>query len=175
MLKGPSTTYTSSGVSPREVVRYSTIFGGIEVETSSRTAEPKRRRRNCCCTVRRRSPASSSRISMSASRVTRKRCDLPWRISGKSASAFAAMMLPRKTNFVPESSTGTRRGTTGGSLMRAKRFPPCGAGAANVAPFSHEPGSTIRPRLRLRFETYGKGWPGSTACGVRMGKTFSMK
>ena len=54
--------------------------------------------RSCCCTVRGRSPASSSRISMSASRVTRKRCDLPGRISGKSTSALAAMMLPRKAD-----------------------------------------------------------------------------
>src|SRR5215471_1105232 len=85
---------------------------------------------------------------------------------------LAATRLPRKVKVVPLSSIGTSRGTLGGSLIRAN----LGALAEpTVSADVLRGGATIRPRLRLRFDTYGNGCPGSTACGVRIGNTFSRK
>ena len=58
--------------------------------------------------------------------------------------------------------TGTSRGSDVGTLMRAKRSSPDGP-------------RTSTARLRLRFEMWGKGRPGSNASGVTTGSTSSMK
>ena len=67
--------------------------------------------------------------------------------------------------FVSDLPIGTSLGTMGGTFTRANRPPDSPPG----------PISTITPRLRLKFEMYGKGCPRSTARGVSTGKTLSIK
>ncbi len=63
--------------------------------------------------------------------------------------------------FTPE--TGKRRGSIDGTCTT----PNACSGDPSRA--------NMTPRFRLRFRTWGNGWPGSIAIGVRMGKTSLRK
>ena len=81
---------------------------------------------------------------------------------GKSSSRLAAMTSSSGTK-VSAPPAARNRGRSGGTLTRAN---------ACAGP----PGSRSHTaRLSDRFEMYGNGWPGSTASGVRTGKTRSTK
>src|SRR4030095_2363866 len=82
------------------------------------------------------------------------------------------MRSSSRMNLEPDRPTGTNLGTTDGTLIRTKR------GSKRLLPRDTafpSGASTINPRLRLNGEMYGKGCDGSTANGVRIGKTFSRK
>src|SRR5262249_27554113 len=68
---------------------------------------------------------------------------------------------------------GIRRGTVGGSLILVKRF--CLKRCRRFGWVAWRFGSIKRPKLRLRFEIYGKGWLESTDWGVSIGKRLSRK
>ena len=73
----------------------------------------------------------------------------------KSMSRLAAMTCSSSTNLL--GATWRKRGRTSGTLTRANRS-------------SFSSGSSMRiASERLRVLMYGKGWPGSTASGVRTG------
>src|SRR3990170_3269931 len=119
----------------------------MDRSTSSRTASPKRRRRSSSSMASSRSSASSSSMARSALRVTRKRWCSTTSMPGKSASRLAAMIC--SSNRYVRTPTSTRRGRTGGTLMRAKRL-------------SLDSGSrTVTASESDRSLMYGNGWPGS--------------
>ena len=66
----------------------------------------------------------------------------------------------RSSRAVP---TGRNRGSSSGTLTRAKRSSPVSGSR------------TKTPRLSERPEMYGNGWPGPTASGVSTGKTSASK
>ena len=70
---------------------------GIASSTVRRTTEPKRRWRTLCSMVSSRSSASSSWMSMSASRITRKGWRLDHVMPGKSVARWAAMSCSSHT------------------------------------------------------------------------------
>jgi hypothetical protein len=107
-----------------------------------------------------RSSASSTSTSRSASRVTRKTWWARISMPGKSAERCAAITCSKGTNRRP-SGMATKRGSSGGTLTRAKR--------RTFVTRSR----TTTARFRDRFEMYGKGWAGSTDSGVRTGNTRS--
>ena len=80
-------------------------------------------------------------------------------LTGVSAPGASAAEAPGPTN----SDTLMNRGRTGGTLTRAK----CSAPERGCR--------STTPRLRESPDTYGKGWAGSTARGVRTGNTRSLK
>ena len=59
--------------------------------------------------------------------------------------------------------TGTNRSSTSGTLTRANRSSPVSGSTAITPSESESP------------DTYGNGWPGPTASGVRIGKTSRSK
>ena len=124
---------------------------------SRRTASPNRRRRRLRSMAASRSSASPSSRSRSASRVTRKAQFDSTSMPGKSSPRRAAMICSRGTKRSP-SGRGTKRGSRGGTLTRAKRRSPDRGLRTSTA------------RLSDRLEMWGKGWPGSTASGVSTGK-----
>ena len=110
--------------------------------------------------LRRRSPASSSRISMSASRVTRNAEAPRMTIPGNSRSRFASITFSSRTNsrvFPGAPGTGTNREREGGTFTRAKAGFFSFLSASSTASDSD------------RFETKGNGCAGSKARGVRTG------
>ena len=90
---------------------------------SRRTASPNRRRRRSRSMAASRSSASPSSRSRSALRVTRKaQCDST-SMPGNSSPRRAAMICSRGTKRSP-SGRATKRGSSGGTLTRAKRRSP---------------------------------------------------
>lgn len=158
---------------PIPKVKSFSIFSGISADTSSRTGKRKRLRCSSRSSVRIRSPASSSRSSISASRVTRKRKPSLVFIFGKRWLAFAATTCSIKANRPFFSLIGISRGNVGGSFIRAKRF--CRNKCRKFFCVKLRFGSMNRPKFRLRLEIYGKGWLESTDCGVKIGKRLSRK
>ena len=75
----------------------------------------------------------------------------------------ADFFLPADSSAPSRSSSSTKRSTLSGTLTRAKCWPPS-SGCL-----------TVTARLRLRPLTNGNGCAGSTASGVRTGKTCSVK
>ena len=140
----------------RASMRSSTRPSGASSSTSSRTTCPNRRRRSWASTAPSRS-SDSSEIEKSASRVTRNSELSSTSIPGKSRSTWHRMTSSSGTSR--RSLTGRKRGSRGGTLMRAKR----------ISPFT---GSRTRsPKLSERPEMYGNGSPGPTASGVSTGYT----
>ncbi len=81
-------------------------------------------------------------------------------IPGNSPSRCAAITCSSGTKRSPSGIT-TKRGSSGGTFTRANRCSPVSGSRTTTARFSD------------RFEMYGKGCAGSTASGVRTGKTFA--
>ena len=79
---------------------------------------------------------------------------------GNSASRCAAITCSSGTKRSP-SGSATKRGSSGGTLTRAKRRSPVIGSRTTAARFSD------------RFEMYGNGCAGSTASGVSTGKMRS--
>ena len=73
---------------------------------------------------------------------------------GKSIGRKCAITASSGTSFLP---AGTKRSRPSGTLTRAKRSS------------SFSGSSAMTPRESESPETYGNGWPGPTASGVRMG------
>ena len=76
---------------------------------------------------------------------------------GNTSSRCAAITSSSSTSRVPASSAGSSRGSSGGTLTRAKCSAPFASSATTTARFRDSP------------EMYGNGWAGSTASGVRTG------
>ncbi len=121
----------------RASIRSSTRPSGAFSSTSRRTTCPKRRRRSWASTAPSRS-SDSSEIEKSASRVTRKSELSSTSIPGKSRSTWHRMTSSSGTSR--RSSTGRKRGSREGTLMRANR----------VSPFTGS--RTLSPKLRERPE-----------------------
>ena len=129
--------------------------------TSSRTGGPKRRRSSSFSSAASRFSASSSSTSRSSLRVTRKVCTPSTSMPGKSRLRCSPITSSSGTKrSLP---TGTKRAKIGGTLTRAKCSLPVFGLRTSTAMFSDSP------------EMYGNGWAGSTASGVRTGKTRSLK
>ncbi len=115
---------------------------------------------------------SSSSTSRSSLRVTRKVKCSRISIPGKRWSRWAEMTSSSGTKRVSymsargdSSRPGTirmRRGSTGGTLTRAK----CSLAVLGL--------TSTTARLSDRPEMYGNGWAGSTASGVSTGKRRSV-
>ena len=124
--------------------------------TSSRTGAPNRRRASsrsrACSTF-----SASSSTSRSSLRVTRKADASMTVMPGNTSSRCAAMTSSSRTSRVPPSSAGSSRGSSGGTLTRAKCSAPFASSATTTARLSDSP------------EMYGNGCAGSTASGVRTG------
>ncbi len=146
------------------------MFGAMSSTTSRRTGGPKRRRSSSFSRACSRFSASSSSTSRSSLRVTRKkwcstismpanRCSRCWAITSSSVTKRATRpaVLPARGP-----STEISRGMVSGTFRRAKSSLPLTGLRTTTARFSESP------------EMYGKGWAGSTASGVRIGKTWSM-
>lgn len=82
------------------------------------------------------------------------------------------MIVPSRertsSTVVSSASSGRKRkrGTLFGHFTRPKRTLP---GSSACTP------SSSTTKLMLVFEIIGKGWPASTACGVRIGKIWRSK
>ena len=96
---------------------------GASASISSRTARPNRRRRSSISTAASRSSASSSSSVRSALRVTRKATVVSISMPGNSWSRWAAITCSSGTKRSPSGMT-TKRGSSGGTLTRAKRRSP---------------------------------------------------
>ena len=105
---------------------------GHVVPISSRMARPKRRRRSSSSTASSRSSASSSSRARSALRVTRNGQPPTTSMPGNSWSRWAAMTCSTGTNR-SLSGRAISRGTDGGTLRRANRWPPPSGSATRTA------------------------------------------
>ena len=151
--------------------------GWICSASSRRTGGPKRRRSSSFSIACRRFSASSSSTSTSSLRVTRNVWCSTISMPGNSWSRCWAMTSSTGTNDIglflvdsgcvpetpgalgrPRASTAMNRGSSGGTLTRAK----CSLPVAGL--------STTTARLSESPEMYGNGWAGSTARGVSTGK-----
>src|SRR4051794_8732759 len=161
----PGTTTTSSSPISSSESSTSRICGSIVSVTSSRTAGPNRRRASSRSRACRRSSSRSSSTSRSALRVTRNRWWATTSRPGNRCGRCAAMRSSSGRNVAPPSTapTGTNRGTLLGTFTRAKCDAPASGSRTETARLSESP------------LMYGNGWAGSTASGVRTGKTWSRK
>jgi hypothetical protein len=166
---GAGRRYTSDAATPSSRTSRSRTWSSMSSSTSRRTGGPKRRRVSSRSSAVSRFSASSSSTSRSSLRVTRKvKCS---RISmpGNRWSRCAAMTSSSGTNLVAYmsasgdssalSATRSIRGSTGGTLTRAKCSLPVRGLTRTTA------------RFRERPEMYGNGCAGSTASGVSTGNT----
>ena len=146
---------------------------------SRRTGGPKRRRSSSFSIAFSRFSASSSSTSTSSLRVTRNVWCSWTTIPGKSVSRCSEMTSSTGTNDIgpfsgeaactsgalgrPDASTAMNRGSSGGTLTRAKCSLPVAGLVTTTARFSDSP------------EMYGNGCAGSTASGVSTGKICRRK
>uniref|UniRef100_A0A6J7P9C3 Unannotated protein n=1 Tax=freshwater metagenome TaxID=449393 RepID=A0A6J7P9C3_9ZZZZ len=111
------------------------ISGGMPACASSLTALPNLRRRSSISSASRRSSASSSATVKSVLRVTRKNQCSSIRIPGKRSPSWAAITSSSGTNRTP-SGSATSRGSSDGTLTRAKRRSPSSGSLTITARFS---------------------------------------
>ena len=146
---------------------------------SRRTGGPKRRRSSSFSIAFRRFSASSSSTSTSSLRVTRNVWCSCTTMPGNSCSRCSEMTSSTGTNDIgpfsgdaactsgalgrPDASTAMNRGSSGGTLTRAK----CSLPVAGLV--------TTTARLSDSPEMYGNGCAGSTASGVSTGKICRRK
>ena len=146
---------------------------------SRRTGGPKRRRSSSFSIAFRRFSASSSSTSTSSLRVTRNVWCSWTTMPGNSCSRCSEMTSSTGTNDIgpfsgdaactsgalgrPDASTAMNRGSSGGTLTRAKCSLPVAGLVTTTARFSDSP------------EMYGNGCAGSTASGVSTGKICRRK
>ena len=159
--RSPGICMTSLEPMPNSRSSRSMTYGSMVCSTSRRTGGPKRRRISSRSSASSRFSASSSSTSRSSFRVTRKMWCCRTSMPGKSSSRCAAMRSSSGTNR--DEPTGTRRSRIGGTFTLAKS-------SLSVVGFF-----TTTARLSESPLMYGNGCAGSTAKGVRTGKTLSRK
>jgi len=144
---------TSSSSMRSDSVKYRTVACGIVSETSRRTALPKRRSRSDSFILSRRSERFIvSNLHIGIARHA-KQMTLAETHAGETQNAGCIDQFFEETNFCPLSPTGTRRGTTGGTLIRTNRgnFPWL------FGSLGSESTSTVKPIFRLRLAINGNG------------------
>ncbi|CPU64169.1 Uncharacterised protein [Mycobacteroides abscessus] len=171
---GSGISYTSSSTTPSSRTSSARMRGLMPGVSSRRTGGPNRRRSSSFSIAWSRFSASSSSTSTSSLRVTRNRWCSRTSMPGKRWSRCWAMTSSIGTNDVgprsgdavcdvgalgrPRASTAMNRGSSGGTLTRAKCSLPVVGFATTTARLSESP------------EMYGNGCAGSTASGVSTGK-----
>src|ERR1700733_12243603 len=152
---GPGTRYTALVSTPSSVTSRSSTSLDIDSSTSSRTACSNRRRVSSRSIDFSRSSVTSSSISRSRILVTRNTWCSSTSRPANSSGRCAAITSSSGTNRL--GATVRNRGSSGGTLTRAKI----------VAPVSGS--AIITARLSERPEIYGNGCAGSTTSGVSTG------
>ena len=142
--------------------------GGVSCAISRRTALPRSRRRSSFWIVLSRSSASSSSIDRSKLRVTRKA------LQPSDAEAGEELADVHGDQVLEQHEGAAGAGAAGRHLDEAREHRRAPAPRAKIVCRRATRSRSLcsrTARLRLRLRSSGKGWPGSTASGVRTGQT----